>query len=95
MSQRDNFAGGFLLGTIVGSVVGGVLGTVLANRSNRSLDTSATDAVIAEGSDSEENIESARRRLEDKIAQLNLVIDDVRHQLGNVNGIREAQEEEG
>ncbi len=36
MSQRDNFAGGFLLGTIVGSVVGGVLGTVLANRSNRS-----------------------------------------------------------
>jgi prefoldin subunit 5 len=35
---------------------------------------------------SEESIEAARRSLEDKIAQLNTAIDDVRQQLGKVNG---------
>ncbi len=97
MAQKDNFAGGFLLGTIVGGVVGGILGTVLTNRITR--DNSGVDLRDTEGVgnlDSEENIELARRRLEDKIAQLNLVIDDVRHQLGNVNelnNIKEMQEE--
>lgn len=32
-------------------------------------------------------IEATRRSLEDKIAQLNATIDDVRQQLGNVNSI--------
>jgi hypothetical protein len=31
-------------------------------------------------------METARRSLEDKIAQLNATIDDVRNQLSNVNG---------
>jgi prefoldin subunit 5 len=31
-------------------------------------------------------METARRSLEDKIAQLNATIDEVRQQLGNVNG---------
>ena len=35
---------------------------------------------------SEQNIELARRSLEDKIAQLNEAIDDVRQQLSTVNG---------
>ena len=93
MGQKDNFAGGFLLGSVIGGIVGGILGTVLTNRANRSdatLDSSDEEAI---GSlDSEENIELARRRLEDKIAQLNLVIDDVRHQLGNVNELGDRQE---
>ena len=97
MAQKDNFAGGFLLGTVIGGVVGGILGTVLANRAtgeNSKMDLKETEGVG--NLDSEENIELARRRLEDKIAQLNLVIDDVRHQLGNVNelnNIKEVQEE--
>lgn len=32
------------------------------------------------------DMEMARRSLEDKIAQLNATIDEVRQQLGNVNG---------
>jgi len=97
MAQKDNFAGGFLLGTIIGGVVGGILGSVLSNRATSPMsDLEKTDAEAVGNLDSEENIELARRRLEDKIAQLNLVIDDVRHQLGNVNelnNIKEMQEE--
>lgn len=96
MSQKDGFAGGFLLGTIVGGVVGGVLGSVLASR----WENSSEDETISDGSKegkrgkrrqmrsaaSEDlEMESARRSLEDKIAQLNATIDDVRDQLGNVN----------
>jgi hypothetical protein len=36
--------------------------------------------------DPADSIESTRRSLETKIAQLNLAIDDVRQQLGTVNG---------
>ncbi|MEB3161136.1 MAG: hypothetical protein VKL20_06715 [Synechocystis sp.] len=92
MSQKDNFAGGFLLGSLLGGVVGGILGSVLANRANRAETPPAGSEEEAIASlDSEENIELARRRLEDKIAQLNLVIDDVRHQLGNVNELGDRQ----
>ena len=39
------------------------------------------------------SMETARRSLEDKIAQLNATIDEVRNQLGNVNGSdRESQD---
>ncbi|MEY2985246.1 MAG: hypothetical protein RLZZ568_1863 [Cyanobacteriota bacterium] len=92
MSQKDNFASGFLLGSVIGGVVGGILGSVLTNRANRSDSRLASTEEEAIASlDSEENIELARRRLEDKIAQLNLVIDDVRHQLGNVNELGDRQ----
>ncbi|MBD2651970.1 hypothetical protein H6G45_00385 [Synechocystis sp. FACHB-383] len=97
MAQKDNFAGGFLLGTVIGGVVGGILGSVLANRAaTQSPDQEKLDTEGGGNLDSEENIELARRRLEDKIAQLNLVIDDVRDQLGHVNelnNIKEVQEE--
>jgi predicted RNase H-like nuclease (RuvC/YqgF family) len=99
MSQRDGFASGFLLGTIVGGVVGGVLGAVLASRrdamdqeteiNNGSLEANKVAvrrrqmrAVANEGLE----METARQSLEDKIAQLNATIDDVRNQLGNING---------
>ena len=89
MSQRDNFAVGFLAGTIVGGVVGGIVGSVLAFRGNRENEEGQRSLLKfrkAEPLDSEESIEIARRTLEEKIAQLNLAIDDVRQQLGSVNG---------
>jgi hypothetical protein len=95
MSQRDGFAGGFFLGALVGGAVGGVLGAVVATRSRqiegdeeRSLLSSGRGAKI----DTEEGMEKARRRLEDKIAQLNNAIDDVRQQLGPTNGSNSEQE---
>ncbi|WP_260378321.1 hypothetical protein [Limnospira platensis] len=36
-------------------------------------------------------METARLNLEDKISQLNQAIDDVRHQLGGVNGTISAE----
>lgn len=88
MSQRDNFTGGFLLGTLVGGVVGGVIGALAASRRNSPSpeNPSLLQSGKGEKFSTEESMETARRRLEEKIAQLNLVIDDVREQLGNVNG---------
>ncbi|MBK1989255.1 hypothetical protein A0J48_017210 [Sphaerospermopsis aphanizomenoides BCCUSP55] len=100
MSQRDGFASGFLLGTIVGGVVGGVLGAVLASRrdgveqeetelNNGSLEAGKMPAKrrqMRSAANEGLEMEAARRSLEDKIAQLNATIDDVRNQLGNVNG---------
>jgi gas vesicle protein len=94
MSQEDNFFGGFLVGALVGGVVGGVLGTLVAPRLSRQ------DALESEKKFSrldgrkgdkrqpptEQSIEASRRGLEDKIAQLNEAIDDVRLKLGGVNG---------
>ena len=89
MSQRDGFGGGFVLGAIFGSVVGGALGAMLASQRNsnprqeqQSLISSNQDVELR----TEESIEVARRGLEEKIAQLNLAIDDVRQQLDPVNG---------
>jgi gas vesicle protein len=97
MSQQDNFSGGFLLGAIVGGVVGGVLGALLTSQR---LEETSEEALLrkadapevkAKGKkrplgSTEQNIELARRSLEDKIAQLNDAIDDVRQQLSSVNG---------
>ncbi len=88
MSQRDGFAGGFLAGAIVGGLVGGIMGAVVASRRKTNLDED-NPSLLESGSEikfnTEETIEVARRRLEDKIAQLNLAIDDVRQQLGPVD----------
>ena len=101
MNQRDGFASGFLAGTIVGGLVGGVLGALLASQRTGGaaadveprMNGSLSDANNIKGkrrqlkaSSSEQSIEAARRSLEDKIAQLNETIDDVRLTLGNVNG---------
>lgn len=96
MSQQDNFSGGFVLGAIVGGVIGGVLGSLLTAQR---LEGVTEDPLLKpEGGENnkskkrsirgstEQNIELARRSLEDKIAQLNDSIDDVRQQLGSVNG---------
>ncbi len=89
MSQQDNFVGGFIFGAIAGGIVGGIVGAVAASR-RQQLPEEEDSAKLAEGKggrlNTEADMEKARRRLEDKIAQLNLAIDDVRHQLGSVNG---------
>ena len=85
MSQRDGFTGGFLTGTIVGGVVGGIIGAVVASRldnNEEENESSLFQSDKQEKLNSEESIEMARNRLEDKIAQLNHAIDDVRQQLG-------------
>lgn len=87
MSQRNGFGSGFILGSVVGGLVGGVLGTILTTRNEKQI-ADRENAYLRRSSeiplDSEENIELARHSLEDKIAQLNLAIDDVRQQLGTV-----------
>lgn len=92
MSNRSGFTGGFLAGAILGGAIGGAIGAILTNRQNRR--AAAPNDSLLELSDEgdrrslagADNMESARRNLEDKIAQLNDTIDDVREQLHVVNG---------
>ena len=99
MSQQGNFIGGFLLGTIVGGAIGGVVGALAASRLSQQEVADSESFSKIEGkpearatrrrqikAPTEQTIEVARRGLEDKIAQLNDAIDDVRQQLGAVNG---------
>lgn len=99
MSQREGFTGGFLAGVVVGGLVGGLIGALVAgqrdNNDNNEAEQSLLNSSQREAKPiksrkrqlkAEESIEIARRSLEDKIAQLNMAIDDVRQQLGTVNG---------
>lgn len=97
MNQRDGFAGGFLAGTIVGGIVGGVIGALLTQnanyeneypdqRSKKLADNNKPKRRQFKPTYSDQSIEVARRSLEDKIAQLNDTIDEVRLTLGQVNG---------
>lgn len=95
MSQQDNFASGFFLGAVLGGVVGGVVGVLAASRLSQAEAPDTETFSKAEAkltrkrpikASTEQGIEIARRGLEDKIAQLNDAIDDVRQQLGTVNG---------
>ena len=95
MSQQDNFGSGFILGSIVGGVIGGVLGTLLTSRQEKRTlekESSLIEAGTQAKFTTEESIEAARHSLEDKIAQLNLAIDDVRQQLGSVNGSNKTED---
>ncbi|MBD2355039.1 hypothetical protein H6G41_10460 [Tolypothrix sp. FACHB-123] len=102
MSQRDGFVNGFFVGAIFGSVVGGVVGALIATRQDPELAADEETELTNSLEDSRKiagkrrqmtpsqteglEMETARRSLEDKIAQLNATIDEVRKQLGNVNG---------
>jgi gas vesicle protein len=98
MSQRDGFTGGFILGSVVGGIVGGVVGVlVTAKRNPEQIEGEASlsdrrrfsEAKAAKSKKRQlpesDSMEVARRSLEDKIAQLNSAIDEVRLSLGNVN----------
>lgn len=89
MSQRDGFASGFFVGAILGGITGGILGAVVASRRSNTVEDERQSWLPSDKKaklGAEESIEMTRRNLEDKIAQLNLAIDDVRQQLGAVNG---------
>lgn len=93
MSEQGNFVGGFLLGTLVGGALGGVVGALAASRvqsaSRRPKPLMKDNSGLAFGDFddmTEESMEAARLGLEAKIAQLNDAIDDVRQQLGGING---------
>lgn len=98
MSQRDGFTSGFLAGAVVGGLFGAVIGALVATQRHHDhedgeqslINSSLSENKVIKGRKSqlrsEESIEGARRSLEDKIAQLNTAIDDVRQQLGKVNG---------
>ncbi|MGF1570987.1 MAG: hypothetical protein ACFCVD_23420 [Nodosilinea sp.] len=93
MSQQDNFVGGFLLGSLVGGVLGGVVGVLATSRIKSGGKPkpllSKVDNPLAFGEfddDTEASMEAARLGLEAKIAQLNEAIDEVRQQLGGING---------
>lgn len=90
MSQQDNFLGGFLLGSLMGGLVGGVLGVLVTSRLSKKEGAEEGEPFTKLEGDkrsvSAQSIEAARRGLEDKIAQLNEAIDDVRQKLGTVNG---------
>lgn len=108
MSQQDNFSTGFLLGAVVGGVVGGVLGSILVKRlpddqatvnENDRLPEVKTpakrplrSAPLNQQEQESANSDTARRSLEDKIAQLNDAIDDVRDQLKRVGGSGSSKE---
>lgn len=92
MSQQDNFVGGFIAGALFGGLVGGVIGALAANRLKAIEDEPESPALKRDngsrdrfGEATEESMEIARRRLEDKIAQLNEAIDDVRQQMGGMS----------
>lgn len=97
MANREGFTSGLLLGAALGGLVGGVLGVVLSSR----LSGDNSDSANSLGDNKRnrnkgdrltpENVETARLNLEDKISQLNQAIDDVRHQLGGVNGTISAE----
>lgn len=83
--QQDNFMGGFLIGAIVGGVLGGVTGVLASSRLSNGPDAEKDDERSRTiGHVGSRRMESTRRGLEDKIAQLNEAIDDVRQQLNNV-----------
>src|SRR4028118_965280 len=95
MSNREGFTGGFIAGAAVGGLVGAVLGTVLSRRAEALLSepSEAKTRKIRQRKASQleaDSMEVARLSLEDKIAQLNQAIDDVRLQLGDVNGNAQA-----
>lgn len=90
MSQ-NNFAGGFLVGAFVGGILGGVVGILASNRLGQRADEGDFSQLSEEerrrldNATTEERMEIARRGLEDKISQLNMAIEDVRVQMGNVD----------
>ncbi len=87
MSQRDGFSTGFLLGSLVGGLVGGTIGAVLASRQLNGDEPEVLRRIKARAQNGLPNndlMESAQQSLENKIADLNGAIEQVRSSLSNV-----------
>ncbi len=86
MSDGDGFTGGFLTGAVVGGLVGAFVGRWLAKQRSPEIEAArnGNNGFIESGEDDrvpsleEERMEAVRQSLEDKIAQLNAAIDEVR-----------------
>jgi gas vesicle protein len=100
----SGFLVGAIFGSVVGGIIGTLAASrrdpEIEAEQERQINASAVDAQKAsiskrrqmKGSETEGvAMEMARRSLEDKIAQLNATIDEVRQQLGNVNGNSEQE----
>jgi hypothetical protein len=86
MSQRDGFSTGFLLGSLVGGLVGGTIGAVLASRQLNGEEPEVLRRIKARtqnGLPNNDLMESAQQSLENKIADLNGAIEQVRSSLNN------------
>lgn len=95
----SGFLAGTLVGGVVGGVIGALLASQQRANDESAADieprrnTSLSDAnnskakrrQLKASNSSDASIEAARRSLEDKIAQLNETIDEVRLTLGDVN----------
>jgi hypothetical protein len=87
MSQRDGFSTGFFLGSLVGGLVGGTIGAVLASRQLNGDEPEVLRRIKARtqnGLPNNDLMESAQQSLENKIADLNGAIEQVRSSLSNV-----------
>ncbi|MBR8834552.1 MAG: hypothetical protein DSM106950_11070 [Stigonema ocellatum SAG 48.90 = DSM 106950] len=95
----SGFFAGAIFGSVVGGVLGALVVSrrdpELAAEQEEQISADAIEARKASTSKRRQmkaaeseamSMETARRSLEDKIAQLNATIDEVRQQLGNVNG---------
>ncbi len=95
MSNKDGFASGLIVGTALGSIFGAIVGVLLTDRANKTTDSEPNKLKPSEKKAklTAEKMEKARLSLEDKIAQLNQAIEDVRLQIGTVppNGTQENQ----
>lgn len=96
----SGFLAGAIFGSVVGGIVGTIVASrredsdLTAEQEHQMNGSSAEARKVSvskrrqmrasQGDDIE--METARRSLEDKIAQLNATIDEVRQQLGDVNG---------
>ena len=93
MSDQNNFFGGFFAGAVLGGLVGGLLGAALNSRREDEVSLEGkSSAPIRDSLGTEAGMEMARQTLEDKINQLNLAIDGVRKQLGDVTESTSEQE---
>ncbi len=95
----SGFFAGAIVGSLVGGVIGTLIAQrrdsaeltedererQIMGADNSNYEKSAKGRQIQDAASSGVEMEIARRSLEDKIAQLNATIDEVREQLGNVN----------
>ena len=91
MSNKNGFVSGLIAGAAVGSLLGGFLGILVGTSISDDADL-AENLLDSQDTEKQKSIkeldstEVAHQSLEAQIAQLNQAIDEVRQQIGDVNG---------